>query len=76
MMIFVFLSAIDRDLVGYTADPSGTNLPPAYAPWEAANQGSAVLTGGEAGPLTDLVRRDGFIIAISMDDAPKHRRVH
>lgn len=32
IMVFVFISARDREVLGFTADQTGGNLPAAYAP--------------------------------------------
>ncbi len=64
MRIFVFTSLKDPDLLGFTHDAAGGNLPPAYAPWQPSTEGGAVLVGGDVGPVADGIRRDGFFIAV------------
>jgi hypothetical protein len=64
-MIFVFVSSKDREVLGFTADQTGGNLPSGYAPWEPATGGGAVLVGSDdADPVTEAVRRDGFFLAV------------
>jgi hypothetical protein len=69
MRIFVFISAKDQDVLGFTADQVGANLPREYAPWTAAAEGGAVLVhDAENEPDADIVlsgvRRDGFFMAV------------
>jgi hypothetical protein len=64
-MIFVFFSSKDADVLAFTSDQSGSNLPLDYAPWKPAAEGGAVLaSGGGADPVTEAVRRDGFFLAV------------
>ena len=64
MIIFVFTSTRDRQLLGFTADQAGSILPPGYAPWEPAAEGGAVLVGGDTDPVSEAVRRDGVFLAV------------
>ncbi|WP_158933165.1 hypothetical protein [Acidisphaera sp. S103] len=65
MRIFVFISAKDPDLLGFTASQTAANLPRDYAPWTPAETGGAVLLGGgDSDPVVEAVRRDGFFIAV------------
>ena len=65
MRIFVFISAKDPELLGFTASQAAENLPVVYAPWIPAETGGAVLLGGgDADPVFEVVRRDGFFLAI------------
>jgi hypothetical protein len=77
-MIFVFISARDRAVLGFTSDQTGCNLPREYAPWEPATQGGAVLVGGESDPVTKAVRRDGFFLAVGgyEDEPPAESALH
>jgi hypothetical protein len=65
MRIFVFISAKDPELLGFTASQAAENLPGDYAPWTPAEAGGAVLLGGgDANPVVEAVQRDGFFLAI------------
>ena len=69
MRVFVFISTTDRDVLGFTADQAGANLPPEYAPWTPATEGGAVLVhNAEDESDADIVlygiRRDGFFMAV------------
>ena len=69
MRVFVFISATDRDVLGFTADQVGANLPREYAPWTAATEGGAVLVHNAASEsdtdiVLDGIRRDGFFMAV------------
>jgi hypothetical protein len=66
MRVFVFISARDPDLLGFTASQAAENLPADYAPWLPAEAGGVVLlSGGDANPVIEVVRRDGFFLAVS-----------
>jgi hypothetical protein len=64
MHIFVFNSLKDPDVIGCSHDAAGRNLPVEYAPWEPAEAGGAVLVGGDVGPVSEAIERDGFFIAV------------
>ena len=65
MRVFVFISTRDREVIGFTTDQEGGNLPPGYAPWRSAAGGGAVLLGGgDADPVIEAVSRDGFFLAV------------
>jgi hypothetical protein len=64
IIIFVFMSTRDRQLLGFTADQAGGDLPQGCAPWEPATEGGAVLVGGDTGPVSEAVRRDGVFLAV------------
>lgn len=70
MRVFVFISGRDRDVVGFTANQRGANLPPDYAPWNPAAAGGAVLLGDDADHVSDAnivldgIRRDGYFLAV------------
>jgi hypothetical protein len=76
MRVFVFISAKDRDVLGFTADQAGANLPREYAPWTAATEGGAVLvrdaeSESDADIVLDGIRRDGFFMAVGgYEDEP------
>jgi hypothetical protein len=73
MLLTLFRSSKQPDVFGFTADPSGSNLPDEFAPWEKAGEGSAAQTyaGGSldeiasSDPVLKAVEHDGFYIARS-----------
>jgi hypothetical protein len=76
MRVFVFVSTKDQDVLGFTADQVGANLPREYAPWTAATEGGAVLvhdaeSESDADIVLDGIRRDGFFMAVGgYEDEP------
>jgi hypothetical protein len=76
MRVFVFISAKDQDVLGFTADQVGANLPREYAPWTAAAEEGAVLAQDaesetDADIVLDGIRRDGFFMAVGgYEDEP------
>src|ERR1700744_3850483 len=73
MRVFVFISAKDQDVLGFTTDQVGANLPRDYAPWVAATEGGAVLVNdaeseADADIVLDGIRRDGFFMAVGGDE--------
>jgi hypothetical protein len=64
MRIYVFVSNKDPDVLGFTSEGTGANLPGAYGPWreEVVSGFCVVATDGD--PISDAVRRDGFYISI------------
>ena len=62
-MVFLFLSQADRDLMGFTVDKTGSNLPPEYAPWKPASGGVAIpLGGGNTSSIIEAVQQDGYLL--------------
>jgi hypothetical protein len=79
MRVFVFISTKDREVIGFTADQEGGNLPPGYGPWRSAAEGGAILLGGgDADPVTEAVSRDGFFLAVGgyEDEPPIRAWIH
>jgi hypothetical protein len=73
MAIFLFHSTKESDVFGFTADPIGSNLPAAFAPWRRSGGGTAAqayagssLDGRAASdPVVKTIERDGFYLARS-----------
>jgi hypothetical protein len=73
MAISLFRSGKAPDVFGFTADPTGGNLPTEFAPWEMAGSGTAAqsyagtsLDGlALSDPVIRAVARDGFYLARS-----------
>jgi hypothetical protein len=65
--ILVFMSIKDPEVLGFTPDRAGINLPPGYASWKAATEGGAVMldNASDATVVLGAVRREGFFLAIS-----------
>jgi hypothetical protein len=68
MRIYVFVSVSDPDIVGFTSDKTGANLPDALGPWcEEELPGVAIIDSGDD-PIAQVVRRDGFFITTGWSD--------
>ena len=73
MTIFLFRSAKEPDVFGFTADPAGANLPAELGPWHKSGTGTAAqsyagssLDGlASSDPVIKAVERDGFYLARS-----------
>jgi hypothetical protein len=73
MEVFLFRSAKEPDLFGFTADPTGGNLPGEFRPWQVAGAGTAAqvyagtsLDGlASSDPVIKAVEHDGFYLARS-----------
>jgi hypothetical protein len=77
MRVFVFISTKDRDVLGFTANQAGANLPSEYAPWAPATEGGTVLMGdaeneSDADIVLHGIQRDGFFMAVGgYEDEPR-----
>jgi hypothetical protein len=68
MKIYVFVSDKDPDILGFTSDETGANLPRALGPWrEESESGVAVVERGD-NPIAQVVERDGFFISTGWSD--------
>jgi hypothetical protein len=69
MQIYLFWSARDRQVFGFTFDPEGTNLPSEFAPWSKNGDGEALYAGPldttASNSVVEAVQRDGFYLARS-----------
>jgi hypothetical protein len=73
MAISLFRSTKEPDLFGFTADPTGANLPAEFAPWQKsgvetaaqAYAGSSLEGLAASDPVVKAVERDGFYLARS-----------
>jgi hypothetical protein len=73
MAISLFRSTKEPDVFGFTADPTGANLPGEFAPWRKSGGGTAAqayagstLDGLAASdPVVKAVERDGFYLVRS-----------
>ena len=66
-MVFVFTSSKDRDLLGFTSDETGGNLPAACAPWERVSAGGAFPLHGSADHVMVAIETRGYYLALSGD---------
>ena len=63
MRIYVFVSDKDPDIVGFTLDPTGGNLPDALVPGVRRQTPGAVVTDcDDSDPISEAVRQNGFSI--------------
>jgi hypothetical protein len=68
MAIFTFVSDSDAEVVGFTVDRTGANLPAEWAPWHPLGTGtlsaSVGATGvGQSEPVQQAIREQGFYVA-------------
>lgn len=67
MNLYIFNSTKDPNVLGFTVDQSGSNLPPDIGPWTASH--GSVMPAGVKGvayePILAAIKRDGFYIARS-----------
>jgi hypothetical protein len=68
MAISLFRSTKQPDVFGFTADPSGSNLPAEFAPWQRsggetaaqAYAGSSLEGLAASDPVVRAIEHDGF----------------
>jgi hypothetical protein len=63
MKIYAYSSQKDPDVLGFTSDITGRNLPGKYAPWRSSNAGATIVTGGGDDPVSVAVQGVGYFIA-------------
>ena len=68
MRVFIFWSARDKDIVGFSDDLTGANLPTEFAPWQrvgntALQSGDGLAGVGAADKVMSGIERDGFFVA-------------
>jgi hypothetical protein len=64
MHIYVFISRKDPDVLAFTLNETGDNLPAALGPWYQESMPGVYVVGVENDPITEAVRQDGYCIAI------------
>jgi hypothetical protein len=62
MRIYVYVSQQDPELIGFTFGEAGANLPDEFGPWHQEELPGVVVIGVGDDPITEAVRRDGYII--------------
>lgn len=70
MRAYIFQSEKDADVVGFTPQRDGGNLPAEFGPWQALGGGQAIQTGehlagvnGGGDAVQVGIQRDGFFLA-------------
>lgn len=62
MRIHVFISDKDPDILGFTSDEVGANLPDALGPWRK-DAVRCVAIDRDDDPIAQVLRRDGFFVS-------------
>jgi len=62
MKIYAYSSQKDPNVLGFTRDITGKNLPGKFAPWESSNAGAVVIGNGDD-PVSTAVQAYGYFIA-------------
>jgi hypothetical protein len=66
MQVFIFRSEKDSNIVGFTAQRDGGNLPAEFAPWTAqgnsAIQSGAASSSGGADAVQQGIKYDGYFL--------------
>jgi hypothetical protein len=68
MRIYVYVSQQDPDLLGFTSDETGTNLPDERGPWCEELEPGVVVIDTDEDPIAEAVRRDGFCVFTDCSD--------
>jgi hypothetical protein len=63
MTIYLYASGKNRNLIGFTEDASGQNLPEEYGPWYLSNEDTGIAGIDGNDPITQRVRESGFVLA-------------
>jgi hypothetical protein len=62
MQIYLFVSSTEPNVRAFTSDPTGGNLPTAYAPWQPSGSGAPTPVRDPVDPVSRAVARDGFFL--------------
>lgn len=63
MRIYVYVSVRDADILGFTSDETGGNLPEQLGPWDREDDLlGVVVIGTEDDQIAKAIRADGFHI--------------
>jgi hypothetical protein len=68
MRIYVFASDTPPNVVGFTSDEVGTNLPAGLGPWREEAEPSIFVIDTDGDPIALAVRRDGFFVFTGWND--------
>jgi hypothetical protein len=66
--IYVFVSDKDLDVIGFTSEETGSNLPAAYNPWREEVESGIFVIETDYDPISEAVRRNGFYIFLGWND--------
>ena len=73
MRAYLFASEIDSSVNAFSESPTGTILPPEYAPWRALNGGTSLLVGPASVLILEAMKRDGFYLVKDEPDTTTGR---
>ncbi|HET6306326.1 MAG TPA: hypothetical protein VFG12_04025 [Rhodopila sp.] len=62
MRIYVYVSQQDPELIGFTSDQAGANLPIELGPWHQEELSGVVIIDVGDDPIAEAVRHDGYCI--------------
>jgi hypothetical protein len=68
MCIYVFISDKNSNILAFTSDADGANLPYEHGPWREEVDPDVYVIGTDDDPIAQAVRRDGFHIISLRDD--------
>ena len=85
MQVFIFYSEKDADVVAFTEDQAGENLPTEFAPWSPLGgrviqiEDNLVGISGKMNAVIEGITRDGFFLAsaetrITHFPSPRNRK--
>lgn len=63
MRIYVFVSESEPDILGFTSDKTGANLPAEYGSWREEAEPGVVVVDTDDDPIAQAVRRYGFCVS-------------
>jgi hypothetical protein len=64
MQIYVYLSKKDADIMAFTLDVTGRNLPESDGPWVLGDNPDVLDAGAGLGPVSAFIQQDGYFIAV------------
>jgi hypothetical protein len=73
MRIYVFVSGTDPDLLCFTSDASGGNLPDDLGPWQQEVAPGMIVVGTDDDPIAEIVCRNGFCVLTDRIDCRRRR---
>jgi hypothetical protein len=64
MRIYVYISQKDAEIMAFTSDSTGANLPTSDGPWIVGDAPDVLDIGSGRGAVSVAIRRDGYFIAV------------
>jgi hypothetical protein len=64
MRIYVYVSQQDAEIMAFTSDATGGNLPQSDGPWLIGEAPDILDVGEGQGVVSAGIRRDGYFIAV------------